>query len=119
MKHADYIRLGGMMTDATPEWREMARRRGFRSVLFVPMLRTGQAIGTITKIVPETIEKIIITGDMDTLQLVDNSTFVYAMSRGVNDSILYDEKAVKEKGEKEAKIVRIITQKVLIKQLIS
>jgi adenylate cyclase len=33
--------------DTRPEWREMARRRGFRAVLFVPMLRAGLAIGTI------------------------------------------------------------------------
>jgi GAF domain-containing protein len=33
--------------DVTPRWQEMARRRGFRSVLFVPMLRAGRVIGTI------------------------------------------------------------------------
>jgi GAF domain-containing protein/CheY-like chemotaxis protein/anti-sigma regulatory factor (Ser/Thr protein kinase) len=33
--------------DVTAEWREMARQRGFRSVLFVPMLREGVSMGTI------------------------------------------------------------------------
>ncbi len=36
------------------------------------------------------LEKIIITGDMDTLQLVNKQTKVYTMSRGLSDSILYD-----------------------------
>lgn len=52
-------------------------------------------IGTISKTVDGSIEKIIVTGDMDTLQLVDDSTKVYTMSRGITDSILYDEAMVK------------------------
>jgi len=35
------------------------------------------------------LEKIIITGDLDTLQLVDAKTKVYTMSRGLSDSVLY------------------------------
>lgn len=40
------------------------------------------------------LEKIIITGDLDTLQLIDENTKVYTMSRGLNDSVLYDAQAV-------------------------
>lgn len=40
------------------------------------------------------LEKIIITGDLDTLQLIDENTKVYTMSRGLNDSVLYDSLAV-------------------------
>ena len=43
------------------------------------------------------IESIIVTGDKDTLQLVNEHTKVYSMSRGLNDSILYDVNLVKEK----------------------
>ncbi len=39
----------------------------------------------------------IVTGDMDTLQLVDDNTFVYSMARGVNKAVIYDKKAVNEK----------------------
>lgn len=55
-------------------------------------------IGTICAI-PETkaLEKIIITGDMDTLQLVNEDTRVYTMSRGLSDSVLYDEEKIKER----------------------
>ena len=57
-------------------------------------------IGTISKKINEkfpNIEVIIITGDMDTLQLVNNKTKVYTMSRGLSDSVLYDEEKVKER----------------------
>ncbi|MCK5539075.1 MAG: DNA polymerase I, partial [Bacteroidales bacterium] len=51
-------------------------------------------IGTISKTVDGSIEKIILTGDMDTLQLIDKSTKVYTMSRGMSDSVTYDAQAV-------------------------
>ncbi len=54
-------------------------------------------IGTIAEKVGDQVDTIIVTGDMDTLQLVDDDTFVYTMSRGLSDSVLYDEKAVKAK----------------------
>ncbi len=51
-------------------------------------------IGTVAAKVDNNIEKIIVTGDLDTLQLVDEHTKVYTMSRGLSDSITYDQKAV-------------------------
>jgi DNA polymerase I len=43
----------------------------------------------------EDIDVIIASGDMDTLQLVDNERVrVYTLKKGINDTILYDEKAV-------------------------
>ncbi len=56
-------------------------------------------IGTIAKLTDETIENIIVTGDMDTLQLVDDkkNVKVYTMSRGIADSVIYDEAKVKER----------------------
>ncbi|MDD5295223.1 MAG: DNA polymerase I, partial [Patescibacteria group bacterium] len=52
-------------------------------------------IGTIARKTDGKIEKIIVTGDMDTLQLINGHTKVYTMSRGLSDSIIYDEKTVK------------------------
>jgi DNA polymerase-1 len=41
---------------------------------------------------------IIASGDMDTLQLVDNTKVrVYTLKKGINDTILYDEDAVRER----------------------
>jgi len=42
----------------------------------------------------EDVENIIVTGDMDTLQLVSPKTKVYTMRRGLTDSVLYGEKEV-------------------------
>lgn len=41
--------------------------------------------------------KIIITGDLDALQLVNKSTLVYTMSRGLSDTVIYDENKVQER----------------------
>lgn len=40
---------------------------------------------------------IIVTGDMDALQLVDEKTNVYTLKRGITDTIIYDQKAVAER----------------------
>ncbi len=46
------------------------------------------------------LEKIIVTGDMDTLQLIDNDTIkVYTLRKGVTDTVIYDEASVKERFE--------------------
>jgi DNA polymerase-1 len=52
-------------------------------------------IGTVAAKVDNNIEKIIVTGDLDTLQLVNDHTKVFTLSRGLSDSITYDQKAVK------------------------
>lgn len=43
------------------------------------------------------VELIIVTGDMDTLQLIRPRVFVYAMKKGISDIVMYDENAVKER----------------------
>ena len=40
---------------------------------------------------------IIVTGDMDMLQLVDDSVFSYTLRRGIKDSVLYDVQEVQKK----------------------
>ena len=56
-------------------------------------------IGTIAKKLErhKTIEVIIVTGDMDALQLVGPRLKVYSMKKGISDTVLYDEKAVRER----------------------
>ncbi len=61
-------------------------------------------IGTIAKQarqkqVHPPLEIIILSGDMDTLQLVNEYTKVYTSRKGLQDSILYDEDAVKKRFE--------------------
>ena len=54
-------------------------------------------IGTLAGKVDGQVEKIIVTGDMDTLQLVNDHTKVFTMKRGLTDSMIYDAKAVRER----------------------
>ncbi len=48
------------------------------------------------QIIPE-IETIILSGDFDTLQMVDKHTKVYSLRKGIKDTVLYDENKVLEK----------------------
>lgn len=43
------------------------------------------------------LETIIVTGDLDTLQLVNDTTKVFTLKKGINDTIIYDEKTAKER----------------------
>ena len=45
----------------------------------------------------ENLECIIVTGDLDTLQLVSDKTKVYTMRRGLTDSVLYDAEKIFER----------------------
>jgi DNA polymerase-1 len=42
-------------------------------------------------------EVFIVTGDLDTLQLVDDCVKIYTMRKGITDTAIYDEKAVRER----------------------
>jgi DNA polymerase-1 len=56
-------------------------------------------IGTLAKQAEEkdNLEIIIVTGDLDTLQLVSKKTKVYTMRRGLSDSVIYDKEKIKER----------------------
>ncbi len=55
-------------------------------------------IGTIVqKTKDKKIKNIIITGDLDTLQLVDKQTEIYTPPKGIKDIIVYDQQAIKER----------------------
>lgn len=45
------------------------------------------------------IQTIIVTGDQDTFQLIDDNTTVLTPHKGLGETILYDEKLIKEKFE--------------------
>ena len=55
-------------------------------------------IGTVVKkLEKEDLETIIVTGDMDMLQLVDDKVKVFQLRKGITDTVLFDAKGVKEK----------------------
>jgi DNA polymerase-1 len=55
-------------------------------------------IGTVVEKYPK-LKKVIVTGDMDALQLVDEQTTVFALKRGLTDTVLYTRAVVEEKFE--------------------
>lgn len=61
----------------------------------IPGFEADDLIGTLSKKLK--IENIVVTGDLDELQLVDRNTKVYTMRRGVQDTVMYDEKKVFER----------------------
>ena len=56
-------------------------------------------IGSISKFLNHRaeIEKYIVTGDKDTLQLVNDNTKVFTLGRGINDPVIFDREKVIEK----------------------
>lgn len=54
-------------------------------------------IGTLIDLLPKDLEKIIVSGDMDILQLVSDKVKVYFLARGVKEGVLFDIEKVKEK----------------------
>lgn len=54
-------------------------------------------IGTIVRTLQGQIPVVVVTGDMDTLQLVSETTSVFTLKRGISDTILYTPELVREK----------------------
>lgn len=102
-RHEKYTEYKATRKAAPDElYAQFGRVREMATILNIPIyeeagFEADDLIGTISKTIGHNIEKVIVTGDMDTLQLVDESTAVYAMSRGINESVLYDEQAVRSR----------------------
>lgn len=63
-----------------------------------PGFEADDIIGTIAAQAKDTLDVIIASGDMDTLQLVDDKKVrVYTLRKGIQDTVLYDEQAVVER----------------------
>lgn len=66
-------------------------------VLEQPGMEADDIIGTLVTKVNGGVKKVIVTGDMDTLQLVDDDTTVYTLKRTLAETITYNEELVREK----------------------
>jgi DNA polymerase I len=85
--------------------RQIARVKELLPVFGIPVFgkegfEADDLIGTIAEAAPKenpSLEVIILSGDTDTMQLVNEKTKVYNLRRGVKDIVLYDEEMVKEK----------------------
>ena len=84
---------------------QMKRSRDVFTAFSIPMydkvgFEADDVIGTIVEETKDTkdIEVIIASGDMDTLQLVEGKKVrVYTLRKGIKDTVIYDEKGVKER----------------------
>ncbi len=90
---------------------QLIRSREFFTALSVPMyeyegFEADDLLGTITEQTKKDkkLDVIVASGDMDTLQLVDDDKVrVYTLKKGINDTILYNEEKVKERFNFEPK----------------
>ncbi|HEX8946637.1 MAG TPA: DNA polymerase [Candidatus Paceibacterota bacterium] len=84
---------------------QIVRSRDIFEAFSIPMyeregFEADDILGTIAHELKQTrdVDIIIASGDMDTLQLVDDKRVqVYTLKKGIQDTILYDEKAVEER----------------------
>lgn len=82
---------------------QIPRVREIVEVLNIPLfgqkgVEADDLVGSLTKIAAKKgIQSVIVTGDNDALQLVNDSTSVYSLRRGVTDTLTYNRTTVKEK----------------------
>ena len=101
--YADYKGTRGKTDDALVSQLQSSRQvfAGFSIPIYERKgFEADDLLGTICKELEgdRSIEIIIASGDMDTMQLIDQGRVsVYTLKKGLNDTILYDEKAVLER----------------------
>lgn len=86
---------------------QIPKVKEFLRILNVPIyekegFEADDIIGTMAKIASRKLaypkpEIVILTGDLDTLQLINKNIKVYTLKKGVKDAIFYDEGAVKKR----------------------
>ncbi len=104
-RHEAYKEYKATRTKAPDEfYRQIPRVKEFVKDFNIPIFEkegyeADDIIGTLTKQAEKTeeVEVVIVTGDLDTLQLVSRKTSVYTMRKGLSDSVIYDEEKVRER----------------------
>ncbi|MFA6198301.1 MAG: DNA polymerase I [Patescibacteria group bacterium] len=85
--------------DQIPIVKEVLRTLNIK-IYELPGYEADDVIGTLTirqEVDQPNVESIIVTGDMDELQLVDGNTKVYRLQKGMSDTLLYDADTVRKK----------------------
>ncbi|MFA5776970.1 MAG: DNA polymerase I [Parcubacteria group bacterium] len=104
-RHEEYKEYKATRTKAPDEfYNQIPRVKEFVQAFNIPIYEkegyeADDVIGTLAKQAQqnEELEVIIVTGDLDTLQLVTDKTKVYTMRRGLSDSVIYDAEKIKER----------------------
>lgn len=85
--------------DLVPQFdlvRDIVRSLGI-TIMEKEGFEADDVIGTIATHMDSDVDVIIVTGDKDTLQLVNDHVRVFTMSRGLHDMVLYDQGLVRDK----------------------
>ena len=88
---AHRVKADQELYDQIPRVKEVVRAMGI-PILELAGFEADDVIGTLSRLADESsenLETMIVTGDLDTLQLVSDKTSVYTMRRGLTDSVLY------------------------------
>jgi len=102
-RHQEYAEYKATRVKGPDDLYEQFRRvREITEALSIPIFEkegyeADDVIGTISKQVSRDIDVVIVTGDLDELQLVAENVKVYTMRRGFTDTVIYDLNAVKER----------------------
>jgi len=104
-RHEEYKEYKATRTKAPDEfYKQIPRVKEFVEKFNIPIFEkegyeADDVIGTLAKQAEknEDLEIVIVTGDLDTLQLVSGKTKIYTMRKGLSDSVIYDEEKVKER----------------------
>lgn len=107
-RHEEFKQYKAKRVKAPDElYEQIPKIKEFLKIFHIPIFEkeryeADDVIGTISTLVSKknddfNTETIILTGDLDTLQLVDENTKVYTFRRGIRDTILYDKEKVKGK----------------------
>ncbi|OGZ32091.1 MAG: hypothetical protein A2V69_01335 [Candidatus Portnoybacteria bacterium RBG_13_40_8] len=103
-RHIEYDQYKAKRPKAPDElYEQIPRAKEILQAFSIPILEkegfeADDVIGTLAKkFTREGVETMIITGDLDTLQLVNNKIKIYTMKRGLSDTVIYGEKEVKER----------------------
>jgi len=105
-RHEEYEAYKATRVKAPDElYRQIGRVKDVLAAFNIPVYEKAgyeadDVIGTIAKKAEkqkEKIKSIIVTGDLDTLQLVNKQTSIFTLRKGVKDTVLYDAKMVEER----------------------
>jgi DNA polymerase-1 len=100
-RHAEFLEYKGTRRETADELKvQLAGARGLLESLGIPSVEApgfeaDDVVGTISKLAEANgYETTIVTGDLDSLQLVDDHVSVLTMSKGVSETVTYDPDAV-------------------------
>jgi DNA polymerase-1 len=117
-RHLEYDQYKAKRVKAPDElYAQIPKTKEVLTAFGVPILEkegfeADDIIGTVAKkYTNKEIDILIITGDLDTLQLVDDNIRVYTMKKGLNDTVIYGEKEVEARYD--LKVSQMIDYKAL------